>query len=98
MDRLQMLKLELANNLNREDDDDVKDLGYGLVCVAYCFCVPSGIDDDNIDDINELRPPAGLLFIPQVRYEHGEPWWNDIGRGKHLIRPPELPDSTSRVI
>jgi hypothetical protein len=23
-------------------------------------------------------------------YEHGEPWWNDIDRGKHLILPPEL--------
>jgi hypothetical protein len=25
-----------------------------------------------------------------VIYEHGEPWWNDIGREKLLIRPPEL--------
>jgi hypothetical protein len=24
------------------------------------------------------------------RYEHEELWWNDIGRGKFLIRPPEL--------
>jgi hypothetical protein len=24
----------------------------------------------------------GLLFIPQVIYEHGEPWWNDTERGK----------------
>jgi hypothetical protein len=24
----------------------------------------------------------GLLFIPQVTYEHRELWWNDIGRGK----------------
>jgi hypothetical protein len=30
------------------------------------------------------------LFIPQVIYEHGEPWWNDISRGKLLIHPPEL--------
>jgi hypothetical protein len=42
------------------------------------------------DYVSELRPPTGLLFIPQVIYEHGEPWWNDISRGKLLIRPQEL--------
>jgi hypothetical protein len=31
------------------------------------------------------------LFIPQVIYEHGEPWWSvDVDRGKLLTRPPEL--------
>jgi hypothetical protein len=29
------------------------------------------------------------LFIPQVIYEYGEPWWDDIDREKHLIRPSE---------
>jgi hypothetical protein len=24
----------------------------------------------------------GLLFIPQVMYEHGELWWNDVEWGK----------------
>jgi hypothetical protein len=28
--------------------------------------------------ISELRPPMGLLFIPQVIYEDGGPLWNDI--------------------
>jgi hypothetical protein len=43
------------------------------------------------DYISELRPPTGLLFISQVIYEHGEPWWNDcVDRGKLLILPPEL--------
>jgi hypothetical protein len=23
-----------------------------------------------------------LLFIPQVIYEHGEPWWNDTDKGQ----------------
>jgi hypothetical protein len=32
----------------------------------------------------------GLLFIPQVIYEQGEPWWNDTDRTKLLIHPPEL--------
>jgi hypothetical protein len=36
----------------------------------------------------ELRPPPCLLFIPQVIFEHGEAWWNDVDRGK-LILPPE---------
>jgi hypothetical protein len=50
------------------------------------------------DYISELQPPMGLLFIPQVIYEHGGPWWNDISRRK-LIRPPELyGNSTSSVI
>jgi hypothetical protein len=34
-----------------------------------------------------------------VIYEHGELWWNDIGRGKLLNRPPELSGNpTSKVI
>jgi hypothetical protein len=32
----------------------------------------------------------GLLFIPQVIYEHGEAWWNDTDRRKLLIYPSEL--------
>jgi hypothetical protein len=35
----------------------------------------------------------GLLFIPQVIYEHGESLCNDIDRGRLLIRPPELSDN-----
>jgi hypothetical protein len=34
------------------------------------------------DDVSEMRPPRGLLFIPQMTYEHGEPWWNDTDRVK----------------
>jgi hypothetical protein len=45
-----------------------------------------------------LRPPTGLLFIPQVIYKHGEEWWNDIDRGK-LIRPSEVSGiRTSKVV
>jgi hypothetical protein len=34
------------------------------------------------------------LFIPQVIYEHGEPWWNDeVDRRKLLTRPPEFFDN-----
>jgi hypothetical protein len=32
------------------------------------------------DYVSELRPLAGLLFVPQVIYEYGEPRWNDIDR------------------
>jgi hypothetical protein len=32
----------------------------------------------------------GMSFIPQVIYEHGEPLWNAIDRGKLLIHPSEL--------
>jgi hypothetical protein len=47
----------------------------------------------------ELWPPTGLVFILQVIYEHGEPWWNDIGRRKLLIHALELfGNLTRRVI
>jgi hypothetical protein len=28
------------------------------------------------DYVSELRPPTGLLFIPQMIYDSGEPRWN----------------------
>jgi hypothetical protein len=42
------------------------------------------------DYISELRPPTGLLFIPQVIYEHGEPWWNDIDMEKLIFHQCSL--------
>jgi hypothetical protein len=40
--------------------------------------------DDDVDGVRlrlgELWPPVGLLFIPQMIYEYGEPGWNDIDR------------------
>jgi hypothetical protein len=53
-------------------------------------------DDDDDDHVNEvilrleLQPPIRLLFIPQVIYEHKEPWWNDIYRRTPLILQLEL--------
>jgi hypothetical protein len=43
-------------------------------------CVNSGLLIDWLimmgwDYVSELRPPTGLLVIPQVICEHGEPWW-----------------------
>jgi hypothetical protein len=37
-----------------------------------------------------MRPPTGLLFVPQVIKQHGRPRWNDVGKGRFLIRPREL--------
>jgi hypothetical protein len=42
------------------------------------------------DCVCKLRTSTGLWFIPQVIYEHKESRWNDIDRGKLLIRPTEL--------
>jgi hypothetical protein len=43
--------------------------------------------DDHIDGVR-LRiwttATKGLSFVPHVIYEHGEPWWDDIGRVKLL--------------
>jgi hypothetical protein len=32
------------------------------------------------DYVSELQPPMGLLSVPQVIHEYGEPRWNDIDR------------------
>jgi hypothetical protein len=50
------------------------------------------------DYVCELQLPAGLLFIPQVLYEHREPWWNDINIGKPLIRHQSSPEILPAVI
>jgi hypothetical protein len=51
------------------------------------------------DHVSELWLQLDLLFIPQMIYDHGEPWWNDISRGRLLIHLPELSGNpTSRVI
>jgi hypothetical protein len=42
------------------------------------------------DCVSELRPPTGLLFIPRVICEHGEPWW--------WCRLGITPDSSSRAL
>jgi hypothetical protein len=34
------------------------------------------------DDVSELRPLMGQLFIPQAIWECGQQWWNDTDRGK----------------
>jgi hypothetical protein len=38
------------------------------------------------DNVSELQSPTGLLFILQVKYEYGEPWWDDTDRGNKIIR------------
>jgi hypothetical protein len=48
------------------------------------------------DYISELQAQRGLLFIPQVIYEHGKPWWNDNDREKLLIHPLELSGNFTR--
>jgi hypothetical protein len=41
------------------------------------------------DDVSELQPPTGILFIPQVIYEHGEPWWWYVHQGSLANLPAE---------
>jgi hypothetical protein len=47
------------------------------------------------DYVSQLRPPTGLLFISQVIHKHGEPWLNDIDKGKLLIHPLEFSGNTT---
>jgi hypothetical protein len=51
------------------------------------------------ETVPELRPPTGLVFIPQLIHQHLEPRWNNIDRAKLRMRPPELSGNpNSRVI
>jgi hypothetical protein len=38
------------------------------------------------DNVSEMRPPKGLLFISQVMYEYGEARWNNTDRGNRRTR------------
>jgi hypothetical protein len=42
------------------------------------------------DYVSELQPPSGLLFIPQMIYEHGEPRWNDTDRENWFVYQSSL--------
>jgi hypothetical protein len=42
------------------------------------------------DYVSEFRQPTGPLSTAQAIYEHGEPCWSDIDRGKLLILSPDL--------
>jgi hypothetical protein len=43
------------------------------------------------DCASELPPPTGLLFIPQMIYEYGEPRWNNIDRDNRRTRRKTCP-------
>jgi hypothetical protein len=57
--------------------------------------------------VSELRPPTGLLFIPQKIHEHGEQRWNDIERGRPKnsgktpvpvsLCPPQIPHGLTQA-
>jgi hypothetical protein len=68
----------------------------------YCVFYIIRLDDHHVERVRLRLWTAvtiGLLIIPQVIYEHGEPWWNDMDRGKLLIRLPEFSGiPISRVI
>jgi hypothetical protein len=55
--------------------------------LTFILCYAHDDHGDEMRVISELQKPAALLFISQVICEHGAPWWNDIDRGKLLIRP-----------
>jgi hypothetical protein len=40
----------------------------------------------------------GVLFIPQVIYEYGEPRWKDIDKEKLLIPPPGLSGNSKTTV
>jgi hypothetical protein len=48
--------------------------------------------------ICELRPLAGLFFIPQMVYEYGDPRWNNIGRGNSWFVHESCPEILPVVI
>jgi hypothetical protein len=52
------------------------------------------------ENVSELRPPTGLLFIPQVIYVCVELWWNDIdsGKPKNSVKNPTHVSKCSYVL
>jgi hypothetical protein len=48
------------------------------------------------DYVSELRPSTCVLFIPQLIYECGERWWNDINRGKPKNTGKTCPNAEPR--
>jgi hypothetical protein len=50
------------------------------------------------DYVSELWPPVGLLFIPQVVHEHGEPWWMLTGENPYPSTRVLSGNPTSRAI
>jgi hypothetical protein len=49
------------------------------------------------DFVCELRPPAGLLFIPQMILDHGELRWNDIDRERPKYSEKSRPRATLSI-
>jgi hypothetical protein len=54
---------------------------------SIILCQIALVDNGHVDAVRlrlrtEPRPPMGLLFILQVIHKHGEPWRNNIDRGK----------------
>jgi hypothetical protein len=41
--------------------------------------------------VSEMQPPTGLLFVPQMIYEYGEPWWNNIARKTEEVGDKPVP-------
>jgi hypothetical protein len=65
--------------------------------VSFCVVV---VHVDTWDYVTELRPPTGLLFIPQMIYEYGDPvvwYWQEKTEelwGKPvpvILWPPQIP-------
>jgi hypothetical protein len=46
------------------------------------------------DDVSELRPLKGLLFIPQMINEYGETRWKDIDRESRRTLRKTCPSAT----
>jgi hypothetical protein len=46
------------------------------------------------ETVSELRCLTGELFFPWMIYESGEPWWNDIDRGKVKKSKKSSPSAT----
>jgi hypothetical protein len=83
---LEHLRIQVLHNCNRV----LSARNFHYFC--YCSDIKHAFKDILVlfmlfmsmgwDYVSELRPPVGLLFIPQMICERGEPRWNDIDRGQ----------------
>jgi hypothetical protein len=69
-------KASLINDFEKKESD-IEDLSTVIVSSPVVVVYVDGVGLCLWTAVTK-----GLLFIPQMVYEHGQPWWNDIDRRK----------------
>lgn len=63
-----------------------------LYFLCDCICVFTCSRSCRCENMSELWPPVGILFVPHMVYEYRYPWWNDTER----VKPSNLEKNLSQ--